>query len=402
VKRKAAQPATDAGRAVPIVFEVLLRRRHNMISGSRFAAVGAALALVGALFLHGDTSRAAHKPNVDPSCSSPSPCIQYDNTSTGAGIKGTSTAGNGVAGTTFFNSTTISNGTAGVTGADSSTTGAFDKGVFGTTKIGAGVKGTAVSGVGLWGKVTGAGTAVRAETSNDNATLFDGKDAAGTHVLRVDSFGDEFLSGALFGGQSFNSVEGVDGEGTQEGTIGQGLTSSGTDLYATGVAGALILDGVNSGNVQVLKVDDSGNETITGLIFTAGGCSSGCVNAHQPGTRVISYMPREAEPTMEDVGEGQLVNGRGYVSIASDFASVVDRTRQYFVFLTPNGDSRGLYVSDRSPTGFTVRENGNGRSTLSFDYRIVAKPYGESMPRLPRANFAAQPKLMRLSGLGNP
>jgi hypothetical protein len=372
-----------------------------MISGSRYAAVAASLTLVGALFLHGDTSRAAHKPTADITCSSPSPCIQYDNTGNGPGIKGTSTAGIGIAGTTFFNSTTFANGTSGVIGADSSTSGTFDKGVFGTTKIGAGVKGDAVTGVGIWGKVSGAGTAVRAETSNNNATLFDGKNATGTHVLRVDSGGDEFLSSTLFGGQSFNSVEGVDGEGTQIGVVGQGLTSNAADLYGTGVGGALILDGVNSGNVQVLKVDDSGNETITGQIFTAGVCSTGCVNSHQPGSRVISYMPREAEPTMEDVGEGQLVNGRGYVTIASDFASVVDRTRQYFVFLTPNGDSRGLYISDRSATGFAVRENGNGRSTLSFDYRIVAKPYGEAMPRLPRANFAAQPKLMRSIGLGN-
>src|SRR5579872_2253324 len=372
-----------------------------MISGSRFVAVGASITLVGALFLHGDTSRAARTVRPDITCSSPSPCIEYDNTSTGTAIKGNSTAGNGIVGTTFFNSTSVSNGLAGVTGSDSSTSGAFDKGVFGTTKIGAGVKGTAVTGVGIWGKVTGAGTAVRAETSNANATLFDGRGVGSAQVLRVDANGDEFASGAIFGGQSFNSVEGVDGEGTFEGTIGQGLSSSGTDLYATGVAGALILDGVNSGNVQVLKIDDSGNETITGQIITAGICSSGCVNAHQPGKRVISYMPREAEPTMEDVGEGQLVNGRGYVSIASDFASVVDRTRQYFVFLTPNGDSRGLYVSDRTATGFTVRENGSGRSTLSFDYRIVAKPYGESMPRLPSMNFAAQPKLPRPVGLNN-
>ena len=372
-----------------------------MISGSRLAAVGASITLVGALFLHGDTSRAARAVRPDVTCSSPSPCIEYDNTSTGIAVKGNSTAGNGVLGTTFFNSTTVSNGMAGVTGVDSSSTGAFDKGVLGTTKIGAGVKGTAITGVGIWGKVTGAGTSVRAETSNTGATLFDGRVTGGPPVFRVDASGDEFANGAIFGGQSFNAVEGVDGEGTQEGVIGQGLTNNAADVYATGVGGALILDGVNSGDVQVLKVDDSGNETITGVIVTAGICSSGCVNAHQPGKRVISYMPREAEPTMEDVGEGQLVNGRGYVSIASDFASVVDRTRQYFVFLTPNGDSRGLYVSDRTPTGFTVRENGSGRSTLSFDYRIVAKPYGESMPRLPSMNFAAQPRLMRPAGLAN-
>jgi hypothetical protein len=67
------------------------------------------------------------------------------------------------------------------------------------------------------------------------------------------------------------------------------------------------------------------------------------------------------------------------------FSSAIDRLANYLVFITPKGDSRGLYVSHQSAAGFTVRENQGGHSTLAFDYRIVAKPFDSNQPRLPLA-----------------
>jgi hypothetical protein len=52
------------------------------------------------------------------------------------------------------------------------------------------------------------------------------------------------------------------------------------------------------------------------------------------------------------------------------------------VFLTPNGDSEGLYVAGKTATGFEVREQGGGTSNISFDYRIVAKRRGYESVRL--------------------
>ncbi len=39
----------------------------------------------------------------------------------------------------------------------------------------------------------------------------------------------------------------------------------------------------------------------------------------------------------------------------------------------PEGDSSGLYVSSRSPTGFEVRANGSPTASSAFSYRVVAK-----------------------------
>jgi hypothetical protein len=60
------------------------------------------------------------------------------------------------------------------------------------------------------------------------------------------------------------------------------------------------------------------------------------------------------------------------VELDSEFAPMV-RTDDYHVFLTPEGDTQGLFVSARTPDGFEVRELQGGTSTLTFSYRVVAK-----------------------------
>ena len=53
------------------------------------------------------------------------------------------------------------------------------------------------------------------------------------------------------------------------------------------------------------------------------------------------------------------------------------------MFLTPLGDSQGLYVTNRTPTSFEVREQNGGKSNISFGYRIVAKSAGSDTARMP-------------------
>jgi hypothetical protein len=161
--------------------------------------------------------------------------------------------------------------------------------------------------------------------------------------------------------------------------------------------------GNNSHGTNAFIVDDFGNISITGHIFTAGSCASGCViDPKKPGTHVVTYAPREAAPTMEDVGEAQLTGGSAYVHLDPAFANVIDQRSPYLVFLTPEGDNRGLFVTQKSLTGFAVRESQGGRSTLAFSYRIVAKPFGQSSPRLAVVMMAAQPKRLPVMNLQRP
>jgi hypothetical protein len=103
------------------------------------------------------------------------------------------------------------------------------------------------------------------------------------------------------------------------------------------------------------------------------------------GRPVETYSTQQTEPTIEDFGQGQLINGEAAVHLDPAFANTMDMRKSYLVFITPDGDSRGLYTTQKTASGFIVRENGGGRSTLAFDYRIVGKPYGNNSPRLPSA-----------------
>jgi hypothetical protein len=95
------------------------------------------------------------------------------------------------------------------------------------------------------------------------------------------------------------------------------------------------------------------------------------------GSRMVeTYAMQSPENWMEDFGAGVTQNGVAVVNIDPTFAETVSESADYHVFLTPKGDSKGLYVINETPTSFEVRESGGGTSSLSFDYRIVAKRCG--------------------------
>ena len=55
-----------------------------------------------------------------------------------------------------------------------------------------------------------------------------------------------------------------------------------------------------------------------------------------------------------------------------DYAAMVE-LEDYHVFLTPEGDSAGLYVTGKTSAGFEVREQQGGTSSLTFSYRLAAR-----------------------------
>jgi hypothetical protein len=98
-----------------------------------------------------------------------------------------------------------------------------------------------------------------------------------------------------------------------------------------------------------------------------------------------------AAPEIEDVGEATLTNGRAFVAIDAALADSIDMRRPYHVFVTPDGDCKGLFVAQRGPNGFVVRELQGDRTSLTFEYRIVAKPVDENGERLALAAPADVP-----------
>lgn len=194
-------------------------------------------------------------------------------------------------------------------------------------------------------------------------------------------------------------VYGTGGEGvigyskTGWGVIGESDGSpNGSGVFAalasvgTGTKTALFY-ALNNVSQQHCEIDAQANLTCTGTI---GASSLRERHRNSNGQRVLSYASQSATATIEDVGTARMSGGVANVRIDPAFASVMDR-KWYYVFLTPLGDTRGLYVSMKTATAFQVRENERGRSNVEFDYRIVAHPLDADDDRLPPAPEIRRP-----------
>jgi hypothetical protein len=104
------------------------------------------------------------------------------------------------------------------------------------------------------------------------------------------------------------------------------------------------------------------------------------------------YCMESPECWFEDFGDAKLVKGKAQVKLPRDFAAVI-KTDSYHVFLTPYGNSNGLYVSKRTRQGFVVEEQGKGKSNLDFSFRIVGKRKDVKAERLAKVSKVSPPQL---------
>ena len=258
------------------------------------------------------------------SCSSGTACVEGNSTGSNTwGVYGVGTVGDGVHGVT-----SSTNGNSGTTGIST-----------GTSGNGHGVYGRSSNGDGVYGITT----------QNDNST--------------VGVYGDAGNGWGLVG-------ESADTSGDYA-VIGGAGDKSATNLLVVR----------NNSTDGYCIIDPNANLSCTGVIS---GSDVRVRQQNSGGRHVLAYAPESASATIEDVGTARMYDGVANVQIGPDFASVMDRN-WYYVFLTPLGDTRGLYVSVKTPAAFQVRETLRGRNSLAFDYRIVAHPLGASNDRLPAA-----------------
>jgi hypothetical protein len=121
----------------------------------------------------------------------------------------------------------------------------------------------------------------------------------------------------------------------------------------------------NTANETYCDVDASGNLNCSG--------SKNAVVPVDGGKRIVAMSAIESPKNwFEDFGSAQLVNGAAVVALDPTFIQTVNSEMDYKVFPVPNGDCKGLYVTNKTATSFEVRELGGGTSSVSFDYRITA------------------------------
>lgn len=171
---------------------------------------------------------------------------------------------------------------------------------------------------------------------------------------------------------------GIQGK-SSDGTGVEGSSSSQIGVIARSASGYGLL--AESSTYAALFY---GTVYVTGHHIVQGG-KYAAVKAADGSNRLL-HAVEAPEAWFEDIGRGQLVQGKASIALDRDFAGVVV-TQDYHVFLTPKGETRGLFVSRQTPAGFEVQEQGGGTSSVAFDYRVVAR----------RKDLAGRPRLERIT-----
>ncbi|HZV77943.1 MAG TPA: hypothetical protein VFF63_09325, partial [Candidatus Babeliales bacterium] len=236
------------------------------------------------------------------------------------------------------------------------------------------------------GNAANAGNGVSGKSSSGNGVLGDSSSGAG--VSGTSSGGNGVSGTSSFGDAVIG--ESPSGEG---GFFENSTSGFFTLLVENTAAGGYPLMVKNSSTDDSFFVDYAGDGTFTGIVTASG------YNTDQPargGSHLEAFSSESTRATIEDTGTARLESGEGVVRFDSAFESTIDTTRGYQVFLTPKGETRGwLYVAAEYEGGFIVREGLHGRSSVYFDYRVVAHPYGASDARLPQL-VIKRPPIQRL------
>lgn len=113
--------------------------------------------------------------------------------------------------------------------------------------------------------------------------------------------------------------------------------------------------------------------TTTDYKIIGTGTVSTLVNDENNVPRIL-FAPEAPEILFEDYGTGKLVNGQAEIAIDPILkdAIYVDSNHPLKVFIQLEGDCNGVYVTNKSENGFTVKELQNGQSNVPFSWHIVA------------------------------
>lgn len=280
----------------------------------------------------------------------------------GTGLLGT---GNNATGSYLENGSGLSGtGDTGVYGRSSDDTGT---GIIGVDKSST-VSVVSPEGSGLSG--TGAKLGVFGYAGQGTVDSGNRGNAAGRFVLDAD--GDPTTTTGHNGNRASAILAGFDnvsprGIGLRDsyygGYFSGGSESSGTPTYAyvgmryrTNGNG----DGTTGGSGQDYKIIGSGS--VSTLIND------------ENGTPRVLFAPEAPEVVFQDYGIGQLINGEARILIDPVFKRGihVDERSPLKVFVTLEGDCNGVYVTNKSADGFTVRELQGGRSNVPFSWQLVA------------------------------
>lgn len=310
------------------------------------------------------------------SSSSTNSTITGLNTGSGYGLSGSSNSGAGVYASSSSYVALIAQGNSdnGLDASSASLNGVYgvntntnDVGLLGTPYEGA--YGFSTNGYGVHGKSTSTNSVgVYGESSDGDGV--EGISSGGYGVYGYTSTSNATLAG----------VWGVDNSG---GYGVSGFATSGAAIYG---------DNVGTGLAGSFK----GNVYINGA-YTATGTKTAEVKLDN-GSPVRLFCEEATEVYFTDYGQSHLVDGTAHVSLDPTYLQTVtiDAQHPMMVFVQVEGNCKGVYVTNKTTTGFDVDELEGGTSNVSFSYRIVCKRkyFADERLATPAQDDATNKKMM--------
>jgi len=274
-----------------------------------------------------------------------------DQRSVPAGVWGTATEGFGVAGSSFKAS--------GVLG-QSGPAPTFDPklnytgGVTGTSRDASGVVAVSQNSFGV---VATSQTSAGVSATSQKSAGVSAVSGANSGILAISG-----SQGPSIPNPNLPSIAGVIGSSdAQPGVIGTSRAQVGVYGFSSAGVG-LVGHSTNAASYAGI---------FFGNFVVVGGTKSAAV-PFPDGTQRMLYCVESPELWFEDFGSAKLKRGRAVVNFDADFAKAIKRG-DYRVFVTPEGDCRGLYVYRKRSNSFEVRELAGGKSSIAFSYRIVGR-----------------------------
>lgn len=266
---------------------------------------------------------------------------------------------------------------------------------------------------------TSVGSGIYGQTSQLNGPAIYGYNNAGggssfgymSGVSRIATYGNARLAGSYsFGvlGDGGNSIRsgGVLGDdfGIARGGLGY-YASSGVDYavygfglaYQNGVAGGKLMvasqpnnmiglgiyGGVMGGWVRGIHYGFHAKGKEYGLYVDGTTLTNKpVVQLIENGTskRTVTFSPSSMSADVYLRGTARMENGSVVIALDPEFSKIVAPELPLNVTVTPTGPSNGVYVTDVSPTGFRIVENGNGSATISVNWVAYGTRIGYEHP----------------------
>jgi hypothetical protein len=250
--------------------------------------------------------------------------------------------------------------------------------VFNLTATGSSGRPLAAMGVAtnastVWSEHGGGAYCYYASSSASGADYFAGHDGSVTRIEILRDGDIETEGGITTQGYIFTSCLNADGEaggyavhasdGDVETFNGQGLAFDETRHFNQPEDAD-----EEEGDMEAEDDLGAGHQVLSGAGFL--------MPVESSGGNHYAYAVMSRDFLLVEKGMGQLAGGEARIALDPTFAEAVavDAEHPLLVQITPAADCNGVYVSDRSAVGFSVRELAGGTSNAPFFWEVSATP----------------------------